>query len=1708
MACLLRENTAGRGLCLAVSVLVVMLMVGVNYCQAEYCDSTYTHAADDWIAQVTFNRLNSYTGQDGSDSYGDYTSISTNVARGSTYRLLVSFQSFTPTEQVWAWFDWNGNEVFEGEGEAYDLGEGMHATLVTDVTVPLDAALGSTRMRVIAQWDVDPAPCGSHPDQFGEVEDYTVNIVEALAPIGACCDELVCTEAVSEVDCLTGGHIYHGDGTDCTSIECANPQACSTVITDFPYSESFDTGLGDWSNDAVGDEMDWTHFSGATPSGYTGPSGDHTSGSGFYLYTEPTGGFINKAARLEGPCFDLTSLANPTLTFWYHMYGSSMGTLEVEVSLNNGQSWDTVLYQAEDHGDAWLRAVADLSAYAGETISLRITGTTGNTFMSDMAIDDILVGDRTLGACCDAAGQFCLGDLTLSDCLALPDSTWHQLTSCALIDCATTEAPSLISRFPYTENFDSGLGSWSNAEAGDEIDWTRLSGATPSDYTGPSADHTNGSGFYLYTETTDLQDVSAILEGPTFDLGQVSDAGMVFWYHMYGADMGTLDMEVSEDGITWTPYWTLFGDQGNWWHPAFVDLSSLVGHRITVRFRSETGESTYGDVAIDDVQVGDALDSGGICNADGESAYDCNANGILDACDLGLGTSQDCQHNNILDECDIASEPHSQWAACVIDVSSEFDPEPPAWLAIQALGAPDVVDCSGSGRGAWRPELVQGSYEFITLGFEKAVRSNGITIREVGWNGTVTQVDVLDTDNVLHTMWSGVDPSFANFPQIIDFHVTWPLTTFLVKGVRVVLDPSINGTQWEAIDAVQLNTTDIHLMADCNANDVPDDCDIAAGTSTDVDANYVPDDCDPDCNANGILDLCDVDCGIGSCVDNPLGCGGSEDCNSNLVPDECDLDCNNNGIPDDCEIAAGGPDCNDNGVPDDCDVADGTSLDIDADGIPDECMTVDCNGNGILDRCDTDCGIGSCAESPLGCGGSEDCNGNTIPDECELYAWTHDYWYDDGTAEYGLRANEGNYLAWLNRFTVAGNARMIDAVDLAFSSSVGVEGAPAMVYLWSDPDGDGNPQDAQVLASAPTSTITTAEVFRVDLPDTYIGPDGTSFFIGVILEYPNESSYPCPLDTSVPATLGVSWFLGHEGPFDPNDLSNGALVYSLIEDSVGVGANYILRAVGLVPNGDCNLNGIPDECDIASGFSEDCLPDGIPDECQFDGGHTGIVAGADLCVDAPPIYPGIEYHGNTIGMSSDGSSSCGVSQESPDAWYRYTPASSGSATFSLCDGTSYDAVLSVHDGCPGASGADLVCGDDECGLWGCPSEVTLDVEAYRTYLIRVTGWNGSAGYYTLLVTGPECNPAAGDCDENGILDACDIAQGASDANSNGILDECELIDNDCNSDGVPDHLQLDGNDCNRNGVPDDCDAFANDCQGDGIPDDCQLYPASAAPTTGCSTVVGGTGGPDRVNGHAPNPSWTESGIIDDFDLWPGGPTSFSCIRLEMYCTPGVIVDTARIQFYDLGSVEIADLGTFGDTSPLFDVTCSLSDGTMTWTDSGIDEWDLDLIYYDLTGPLLDFEPGRYGIYVTLPGVYEATAYWATAGSYEDNDRAHVWPNTPAGVPSLSAWSFAFTLSGGNPPNDCNLNSVLDECDISDGTSIDANGNGIPDECEDGIPGDLDDDGDVDIDDFALFPGCMNGPEVGYPLDCNLADLDSDGDVDVIDFAEFQTGFGQ
>ena len=84
------------------------------------------------------------------------------------------------------------------------------------------------------------------------------------------------------------------------------------------------------------DAFDWSAMSGGgTPSFATGPSGDNTSGTGTFYYTESSGNYYNSAG-LTSQCLDVSTLNSPALAFFYHMYGAGMGTLEVYVTDASG----------------------------------------------------------------------------------------------------------------------------------------------------------------------------------------------------------------------------------------------------------------------------------------------------------------------------------------------------------------------------------------------------------------------------------------------------------------------------------------------------------------------------------------------------------------------------------------------------------------------------------------------------------------------------------------------------------------------------------------------------------------------------------------------------------------------------------------------------------------------------------------------------------------------------------------------------------------------------------------------------------------------------------------------------------------------------------------------------------------------------------------------------------------------------------------------------------------------------------------------------------------------------------------------------------------------------------------------------------------------------------------------------------------------------
>ncbi|MCK5940668.1 MAG: hypothetical protein KAI24_01765, partial [Planctomycetes bacterium] len=164
-------------------------------------------------------------------------------------------------------------------------------------------------------------------------------------------------------------------------------------------------------------------------------------------------------------------------------------------------------------------------------------------------------------------------------------------------------------------SFETGFDSWSNV-AGDDLDWTRRSGTTPSSNTGPTAAQDGST--YCYVESsgngTGYPTKTAILDGPT--IAMTGTEQIRFHYHMYGASMGTLQLQAVSSSGSVTNLWSRSGDQGNSWFQATVDLASLSGDQ-QLRFFATTGTSWQSDFAVDNIVItGDGSTGGGGANLD------------------------------------------------------------------------------------------------------------------------------------------------------------------------------------------------------------------------------------------------------------------------------------------------------------------------------------------------------------------------------------------------------------------------------------------------------------------------------------------------------------------------------------------------------------------------------------------------------------------------------------------------------------------------------------------------------------------------------------------------------------------------------------------------------------------------------------------------------------------------------------------------------------------------------------------------------------------------------------------------------------------------------------------------------------------------------------------------------------------------------------
>ncbi len=162
-------------------------IVEINTSGCTTCANTPVCAANaddsslEFIQSIAVGTFTNVSGDNG--GYADFTALGTDLLTfyKYPYTLTPGFAgSFNYTETWQVWIDFNQDGDFDDVDELV-IGPTPSANPITGfIKIPGSALPGSTRMRVKMAFGASPFSCGSF--NYGEVEDYCVNIVSAQEP--------------------------------------------------------------------------------------------------------------------------------------------------------------------------------------------------------------------------------------------------------------------------------------------------------------------------------------------------------------------------------------------------------------------------------------------------------------------------------------------------------------------------------------------------------------------------------------------------------------------------------------------------------------------------------------------------------------------------------------------------------------------------------------------------------------------------------------------------------------------------------------------------------------------------------------------------------------------------------------------------------------------------------------------------------------------------------------------------------------------------------------------------------------------------------------------------------------------------------------------------------------------------------------------------------------------------------------------------------------------------------------------------------------------------------------------------------------------------------------------------------------------------------------------------------------------------------------
>ena len=337
------------------------------------------------------------------------------------------------------------------------------------------------------------------------------------------------------------------------------------IVVQKTYAQdSFENSLDGWEN-VTGDDFDWTNLSGLTPTrqdnaaNATGP----TTGSAgsFYMYIETSfPRAVGERAWFQ-KTFDFTERASPQMSFNHHLFGSTIGTLNVLVSANGG-AFTNVYSISGNQGDVWRLKIIDLSAYAGQNVTIRFEGIVGTNFTGDLAIDNVNVISYDKEDDIDNDGIADKDDLDSDNdgilntaegsCTLTQSGVWAMSGQTASYNFGNgVIANVVVTNNTATDNFTTGafnnLTAWDQDLAGDAsleglFNWNSVMTVTYVD--------TNGDPVYVKNPTINFDRVGGS-EGTTQNSAVINLLNGLTWRKLAGTDdFLATSTSVKDDGAT------------------------------------------------------------------------------------------------------------------------------------------------------------------------------------------------------------------------------------------------------------------------------------------------------------------------------------------------------------------------------------------------------------------------------------------------------------------------------------------------------------------------------------------------------------------------------------------------------------------------------------------------------------------------------------------------------------------------------------------------------------------------------------------------------------------------------------------------------------------------------------------------------------------------------------------------------------------------------------------------------------------------------------------------------------------------------------------------------------------------------------------------------------------------------------------------------